>query len=462
MAETRSPHDWRPTIRKGSSPMYLTIADALATDIRSGVLAAGDRLPPQRALADVLSIDFTTVSRAYAEAGRRGLVEGRVGQGTYVRSGRAAAPTPSGIVDMGMNLPPMIDDAVLSARLWASIAGLETHGMGLLMRYQEPGGTAADRAAGAAWLTDRLPGITTDRLLLCPGAQGALLALLTMLGGQGGTVAVEELTYPGFRSLAAHLGIPLAPVAMDDGGMIPEAFEAMCRKSTPKLLYCTPTLHNPTTTTLSRARREAIVTIARQYGVTIIEDDAYGKLSGSPLPPLAALAPDIVYHIAGLSKCLSPSLRIAYVAVPDARAAARLAGVIRATTAMASPLGAAIATEWIESGLSNQVLAAIRAETERRRAIAAGLLEKHGLVTAPNAFHAWMPLAPGWTRSEFAARLRSAGTGVVPSDAFAVGTPPEALRIGLGATADRNRLALSLQLIADMAGDAPALSSMIV
>ncbi len=467
MDDRRPPHDWRPEIRKGASPLYLAIADALAADIQSGALAAGDRLPPQRSLADVLEIDFTTVSRAYAEARRRGLIEGRVGQGTYVRAGRGAAvagaSATAGLVDMAMNLPPKFDDAELAARLWASIREVEdSGGMDLLLRYQEAGGAVDDRAAGAAWLGSRIPALAPNRLLICPGAQGALLSLLTLLGKSGQAIAVEQLSYPGFRSLAAHLSTPLVPVAMDGEGLLAEAFEAVCKRDAPKLLYCTPTLHNPTTATMTLERRQAVIAVARKYGVLIIEDDAYGKLSGDAPPPLAALAPDIVYHVAGLSKCLSPALRVAYVAVPDVRAAAHLAGAIRATTAMASPLSAAIATNWIESGLADDALAAIRVETEARRAAAVELLGDHGLVTAPHAFHAWLPLARDWTRGELAARLRAAGIGVVTSDAFAVGQPPEAVRIGLGAAPTRERLKGSLELIADLIGQPAAMSSMVV
>lgn len=465
MDDQRASHDWRPAIRKGTSPLYLAIADALAADIQSGALAPGDRLPPQRALAEVLDIDFTTVSRAYAEARRRGLVEGRVGQGTYVRSGRtepgSRAPD-SGIVDMAMNLPPQFDDAGLTARLWDVIADLKSSGLDILLRYQEAGGIAADRAAGAAWLGSDIPGLGAGRLLVCPGAQGALLALVTSLNKPGQPVAVEQLCHPGFRSLAAHLAIPLTPVAMDEEGLLPDAFEAVCRRDAPALLYCTPTLHNPTTATMTRERREAVIAVARKYGVLIIEDDAYGKLSGGGEPPLAALASDIVYHVAGFSKCLSPALRIAYVAAPDARGATRLAGAIRATTAMASPLSAAIATRWIETGLEHDALLAIRAETEARRATAVRLLEEHGLVSARNAFHAWLPLAGDWSRGELAARLRTAGIGVVTSDAFAVGQPPEAVRIGFGAAPTRERLTSSLQLIADLLGQSPTMSSMVV
>jgi DNA-binding GntR family transcriptional regulator len=88
----------RPDDRLASSnkPRYLAIADLIAADIKTGRLAIGDRLPPQRKLASRLEIDFTTVARGYAEAQKRGLIESRVGQGTYVRSApngaRAHAP----------------------------------------------------------------------------------------------------------------------------------------------------------------------------------------------------------------------------------------------------------------------------------------------------------------------------------------------------------------------------------
>src|SRR5665213_3451951 len=86
---------WMPALERTSGPVYLAIAEAVAADITSGRLQPGARLPPQRALAKALGIDFTTVTRAYAEADKRGLVEGRVGHGTYVRQWqKQAAPAP--------------------------------------------------------------------------------------------------------------------------------------------------------------------------------------------------------------------------------------------------------------------------------------------------------------------------------------------------------------------------------
>ena len=80
--------EWFPDIDAQQGPLYLRIADAIAGDIESGKLERGARLPPQRTLAGHLRIDFTTVSRAYTEAQRRGLVEARVGKGTFVTQRR--------------------------------------------------------------------------------------------------------------------------------------------------------------------------------------------------------------------------------------------------------------------------------------------------------------------------------------------------------------------------------------
>lgn len=467
MADDRADTFWVPAISKAAGPVYLAIADAIEADIRSGRLSLGKRLPPQRALAEALDIDFTTVTRGYAEARKRGLVEGKVGQGTYVR-GRPAAPVGakpprSGLVDMSMNLPPRFDDAALTARMWQGIAGLEAEeGLDLLLRYQQPGGTGRDRAAGAAWLSERLPDVSLDRILVCPGAQGALLAVTSMLAAPGDTVCAEMLTYPGFRAVAAHLQLNLVGVAIDEQGLIPEAFEEICRHHRPKALYCNPTLNNPTTITLPLARRQAIADIAARYDVAIIEDDAYGALPVAPIPPFAAIAPSLTYHIAGLAKCLSPALRIAYLVAPNIRMAARLAGIIRATSAMAPPLSAAIASRWIEEGTADAVLAAIRAEAKERQTIARAILPEKAMLADVEGFHGWLRLPSSWSRGDFATRLRSAGVGVVVSDAFALGSPPEAVRIGLGAADNIEHLGHSLGIVSDLLSQSPAASQLIV
>ncbi|MGF6175782.1 PLP-dependent aminotransferase family protein [Ensifer sp. 4252] len=456
---------WLPAIRKANGPLYIAIADAIAADIAEGRLSEGTRLPPQRALARALGIDFTTVSRAYNEARHRGLVEGRVGQGTYVKARRMKGlqPAADGLVDMSMNLPPLFDDAALTMRLWSDISSLQVeHGLDLLMRYQAPGGALHNRAVGASWLQPRLGEIPAERVLICAGAQSALLATISCLAKPGEAIASEAMAYPGLRALTAHLGIDLVGVPIDENGIIPEQLEVIFKSRKLKALYCNPTLHNPTTSTLPLERRKAIVAIARSHGVAIIEDDAYGAIPVAVPTPLAALAPDLVYHIAGLAKCLSPALRIGYLVVPDRQSCVRIEGAIRATSGMAPPFNAAVATRWIEDGTASEVLFAIRREVTIRQAMVSRLLPKDFIQTDQEGFHLWLHLPAPWTRGDFSGRLRASGISVVASDAFALGPAPEAVRLGLGAARTHEELQRSLMTIADLLEQSPTASSLVV
>ena len=458
---SKAPQAWMPQLARDGAPLYLAIADAIANDVAAGRLKPGQRLPPQRPLADALGIDFTTVSRAYAEAGRRGLVEGRVGQGTYVRlRQKSSSPQAARSIDVSMNLPPRFEDAALEARLTGGIAEVAGESLDMFLTYQDPAGTESDRIAAAQWLAPRLPNVAADRIAICPGTQGALTASLALLVKRGDTVCVEALAYPGFLALAAHRGVLVTPVVMDGDGILPDSFEAACKAHRPKVLYLTPTFHNPTTATLPLGRRRRIVEIARRHGVAIIEDDAYGALPRDPVAPLAALAPDCVHYIGGLSKCLSPALRVAYLVLPDARTRTRAADAIRAFAGMTSPFAAAIVTRWMEDGTAAAMLSAIRAETAARHAIAAKLLPE--AVTNPECFHAWLKLPDGWRAGALAARARLDGVGLAPAAVFAVSDAPEAVRIGLGAPRSREALTRGLESLADLLQGPPSASAAVV
>jgi len=457
---------WTPDLQHSNKPIYLAVADAMAEDMRAGRLAPGVRLPAQRDLAETLGVDFTTITRAYAEARRRGLITSTVGKGTFVArpfSAAASAVSPDGLVDMSMNLPPRFTDPALENRLWGGVSDLERDkGTALLLRYQDSAGAPPDREAGVAWLRDRLPDIAVDRVLVSAGAQPALTAIMADLARPGETICADALTYPGVRAAAAFLGIPLLGVVMDEEGAVPSAFEQVCGEVGPKAFYCTPTLQNPTTATMSLERRVEIVRVARRHGVAIIEDDPYGKLPLEPPPPIAALAPEITYHLAGLAKVVSPALRIAYVAAPDVRAASRVAAGLRAITGMASPLTASLASAWITTGVAAAMLDAIRGETLARRRMAADLLgEPFG--QPAEAFHLWFTLPAGWSRTVFQDRLARRQISVVPSDAFALTPhPPEAVRIGLGAAATREELQRALEAVRDVLGGSPSWAASLV
>ncbi|WP_207480675.1 aminotransferase-like domain-containing protein [Arenibaculum pallidiluteum] len=449
MRRSSTPPDWVPELAAAPGPIYLAVVDALEADIAAGSLPPGRRLPTHRSLAAALRVDLTTITRAYAEARRRGLVDAAVGRGTFVRAVPRRAPAKAEI-DLSMNMPPQPPGAAIPTRLaQATAAVLRRTDPAQLLSYHPSGGSLADRRVGAAWLAPLIPGLQAERVLVSGGAQAAVMALLTMLARAGEVVLTEAFTYPGLRAAAAQLGIRLEALPMDAEGLLPDALEEACRRLSPSALYCIPTIQNPTTATMPAARREAVAEVARRHGLRIVEDDAYGMLPTQPLPPLASFAPELTWYVSTLSKCLSPGLRIAYVAAPDELQAERAQAALRATIQMAPPLSAAVATRWIQDGTAQSILQAIRAESRERQKLARAALPAGLAAGHPDGHHLWLRLPPSWSAPAFADHVRRAGLAVVPSGAFAVGaTPVEALRISLGAAADRAVLGAALHRIA--------------
>jgi DNA-binding transcriptional MocR family regulator len=290
--------DWTPTLADREGPVYRRIVEALSADIASGRLHRGQQLPTHRALAKALGIDLTTVTRAYAEARQLGLTEARVGRGTFVveslAHGRhAAAGQPQ--FDLSMNLPPQPMEADLEGRLTRGIAAIQREvGFSAHLNYREPGGSEAERDIAAGWLRSRVPDARGDRLVICPGTQNALFNLLIALTSPGDVVLTETLTYPGIKAAAAYTGVHLIGVPIDKEGILPDALHSACRQHAPKAVYLIPTIHNPTTATMSLARRREVAAILRANDVLLLEDDAYGMLDPTAVP-MASLMPERTY-----------------------------------------------------------------------------------------------------------------------------------------------------------------------
>lgn len=280
--------------------------------------------------------------------------------------------------------------------------------------------------------------------------------------GPGEALCAPALTYPGLRLVAERRGLRLLPVASDARGILPEALEECCRQHAPRALYLVPNLDNPTTATLPAERREAVARIARDAGLAIIEDDAYGLLARAPPPPLFALAPDLTWHVATLSKCVTPALRIAYVAAPGPAEASRLAAELRAISLMAPPLNAAIASAWMANSTLDSIVAAIRDENGLRQALAARLLRGLDVAGDPDGLHLWLRLPPPWNRASLSAQARQLDLSVVASDAFALGPAPEAIRVSLGAAPDHETVQEGLGLLATLLSQPPGAVSTIV
>jgi DNA-binding transcriptional MocR family regulator len=444
--------DWLPTIAEWQGPIYLRIVDALSADINSRRLNRGQQLPTHRALAEALGVDLTTVTRAYGEARRRGLIEARVGQGTFVSetTARQAADIPVQVkIDLSMNVPPQPVEANLDLRIAQGLAAIRSEAsFSAYLNYARPGGSDEEREVAAQWLRPRLTSVAPERLVIYPGTQAALFNTLLALTSPGDVVLTENLTFPGIKAAASRLGVRLVGVEMDRDGVLPDALEAACKQHRPKAIYLIPTLHNPSTATLPPPRRRAIADIVRQYGVWLIEDDAYGFLEPS-VQPIVDLVPERTYFAASMSKCIAPALRASYLLVPDLAAEQVMRNNLQATMQMPPLLMVALLTHWIRTGVADQIIQAIRNEAIGRQQLAARVLHGLHFAARPAGHHLWLALPRQWHSAEFLADVLRHGLAVVGRDAFAVGeNAAQGVRVSLGAARNRAELAQALQLLA--------------
>lgn len=458
---------WVPDIFSRSGPRYLAIADAIAGDVATGALAGGARLPTQRDLAYRLGVTVGTVGRGYGEARRRGLIAGEVGRGTYVRgaAGGSSATVPGfdftdlggDTIDLRMNVPVIGEAAQHLRDVLARIAGQAD--LSELLSYRPRDGGARNAHSFSRWLSTLGMEAPPERIAICNGAQHALSVLAMMLARPGDLIVTETHTYPGMKNLAAALNLRLKGLSTDDHGLVPDAFERACREDAPRMLYCQPGIHNPTTAHMPEDRRRRIAAIAEAHGILVIEDDVYGFLVENPPPPIAMLAPNVGFFVTSTSKCLAPGLRVAAIAVPPAYRAEIEAG-INVTGWMAPPLMPEIATRWIEDGTAAHLSNWHRAEARARNGMARRILGDRMAATHPASYHLWLPLPPEWRAEAFAARLEAQGVRVLPGEAFApAGSPPaRAIRAGLAAVDDRRQLERALNKMAELLSAGPGWS----
>lgn len=218
-----------------------------------------------------------------------------------------------------------INPATLPVAHLAGIAGSVIRDLGdELARYPARRGWEPLRAAVCEIRSrrhERRPDI--DSIVLANGSLGALALATDVLAARGDAVLVEEWTYNVAMTLFRHRGLEIVPVPTDEGGLMPDALGAACERAQQHgrrvLLYTIPTFHNPTGITMTVERRRAIVELARERDIAIVEDDCYGDLrfEGDHVPSIWSIAPERTVLIGSLSKVLSPSLRLGYAIVPE-------------------------------------------------------------------------------------------------------------------------------------------------
>jgi len=451
---------YSPDLAGGAGPLYKELADAIERDVAVGTLRPGTRMPTHRDLADALGLNVSTVTRGYKEAEKRGLISGTVGRGTFVSSDATAStslvsfePAMPGMIELGLVEPMHGLDPDISEG-FRRIARRKNPKS--FMRYTDPRGLPEHRSAGTHWARRFGMEAAPEDVIVCAGAQHALTCILSGLFRPGDRIATDGLTYPGFKTLAAMLGLRLAPIAMDGHGMIPENLDAACRRNDLKAVYLMPGVHNPTTATIPEGRRTEIARLARWHDLLIIEDDAYDLTDPGRITPVGARARDRSLYIAGMSKSMAAGLRVAFVAAPK-HLLKPLAQAVLNTIWMTPPLNVELAAMWISDGTADTVLEEKRAAAARRYMLACDVLDGFRFRGKGSGFYLWLDLPEPWTGQALEQAAHQRGVNVFGAEKFAVGdTPaPRAARVSLTGPSDLDELEKGLIILKDILNGRP-------
>ena len=416
---------------------YKAVVDRYAQAIRSGQLPAGSRLPTHRTLAAGERISLATATRVYRELEEMGLVSGETGRGTFVRDlslppghGVDQQVVAADVVDLNFNYPslPEQGDALREAlRQLAMAGGIDSH-----LRYQPHAGRLAEREIIARHLTCQHFAPDAENVLIVNGAQHGLAVTVMGLLRPGDVVAVDALTYSGFKALAALYHLELAAIPCRPEGPDLQALHTLCQQRRVRAVYTMPTLHNPLGWVLNTGQRQALADLARQHDLLIIEDAAYARLVSRPPPPVISYAPERTVYVTGFSKNIATGLRVGVVISPP-RYRPEIERAIRATTWNTPTLISSLICAWIEDGTVARFETQKRQDARQRQQVAREVLCGLPVVSHPDSYFVWLPLGEESRADRLANALMERRISVSTAEPFCVSaTIPQALRIALG------------------------------
>ncbi|MGA1885756.1 PLP-dependent aminotransferase family protein [Klebsiella pneumoniae complex sp. WS308] len=416
---------------------YKAVVDRYAQAIRSGQLPAGSRLPTHRTLAAGERISLATATRVYRELEDMGLVSGETGRGTFVRDlslppghGVDQQVVAADVVDLNFNYPslPEQGDALREALRQLAMAGdIDSH-----LRYQPHAGRLAERDIIARHLTCQHFAPDAENVLIVNGAQHGLAVTVMGLLRPGDVVAVDALTYSGFKALAALYHLELAAIPCRPEGPDLQALHTLCQQRRVRAVYTMPTLHNPLGWVLNTGQRQALADLARQHDLLIIEDAAYARLVSHPPPPVVSYAPERTVYVTGFSKNIATGLRVGVVISPP-RYRPEIERAIRATTWNTPTLISSLICAWIEDGTVARFETQKRQDARQRQQVAREVLCGLPVVSHPDSYFVWLPLGEESRADRLANALMERRISVSTAEPFCVSaTIPQALRIALG------------------------------
>lgn len=449
-AKARARCQWLPDLEAYPGPRYKALVTAIKTAIDAGDLAEEERLPPQRLLADALGVTTGTVTRAYSEAERRGLVAARVGSGTYVlpknppqkpdfyhlEEGRE-----DGSIDLSLSLMVPSSERVKTFYQALQQVAEDPEQLAAALAYQSERGQTRYLQVFVDWLARMGVEVRSEQLVVTDGGQHAMFIALQTLMAPGDLLVSDRFTYPGAIAAARQLHLRHQGVPMDSEGMDMEALERLCQQQSPKAVYVMPDLNNPTGCRMSLARRQQLAELAERYDFWILEDSVQFLPEAFRLPRMADLIPERTLYLFSTSKILAGGLRVGLIAAPEDLLPGLMAS-LRAHCWMAPPLMVALTCAWIESGNAERLLEWQWQEVHARQQLLADIFVDQNFSSHPYGFVVWLQLPEGWRASEFVRAAAEVGVRLLSAEPFCVGTQaaPQAVRLCVSPPAERSQL----------------------
>lgn len=434
---------------KDSMPLHRQLYEATRRAILDGKLSAGDRLPASRELAHDLTLSRNTVVAALSQLGVEGYLVSRVGSGTYVNDNipldrrqpqRKHSPrSATSLSTRGHQLsttycanqleiqpftPGTADFSAFPIALWQRLQNKHWRmTYPEMLDYSYDGGYAPLRRAVADYLrVFRSVPLEVDQVIITSGTQQSLELCAQLLADHGDTVWIEDPAYWGAVKAFTATGLHLHPVAVDAEGMHPSAGD---EKHPPRLIYTTPSHQYPTGSVMGLARRQHLLTRAREHNAWVLEDDydSEFRFSGPPLSSLAGLDQDErVLYMGSFSKVLYPGLKLGYLVVPKRLAQAFKQAHYDLNRPGQMPLQAALA-EFIELGhFASALRRARHSYAERRHCLLEMLqpcLGTHAHISgAEQGLHLCLRLPATVDDVRLAQRIREQGLTVRPLSAY--------------------------------------------
>ncbi len=341
--------------KRGNTPLYLYLYECIRGDILNGVLPAGTRLPSKRNFAADQGIAVITAENAYAQLLSEGYITSRSRSGFYVseisegadlsqafRQASGAVSAPSAESDSNSSMVAVSGSAektrsakkqpaesfidFTSGRLHADAFPFSTWSKLLrrILADQEGNFLQAAPSMGIPELQEAIAAyllqakglyVQPSHIFIGPGTEYLHSVVLQLLGGAAIT-AVEDPGYKKIGQLYEGAGHKCVHIPVDEKGLRVDLLYG----SNIRLLHTSPSHHFPTGCVMPVGRRSKLLAWAASEDAYIIEDDydSEFRFNGKPIPPLSVLDSERVIYMNTFTKTLAPSIRIAYMVLPDA------------------------------------------------------------------------------------------------------------------------------------------------